>query len=276
MANIYDYMDYRKFLRGKIEEYRQSNPNLSYRNLNMRFGFNSSGFLNTVLSGERNIGKKAMNNICKGLSLNEKESRFFETLVCFNQAKTVEEKDYFYNKLVANYPIHHPKILEAKHYKIFANWYYIAILELVRTVNFDADPDWISKKLKPNVPAKVVSEALEDLEETGLIVRDNEGKFKRPDYMITTPDVVSSLSLIKFHEQLNELSMDALRKDQVCDKEYSTLTVATSQGVIQKIKKVIQDCQNDIHALLETSKQERTEVVHINMQMFKLTNGGCE
>lgn len=99
MPNIYDYTDYRKFLKDKVDELRVENPRLSYRNINKRFGLKSSGFVNTIFTGERNLGRVAMGNVCRGLELNEKESMFFELLVHFGQARTAEERDYYLNRL---------------------------------------------------------------------------------------------------------------------------------------------------------------------------------
>ena len=275
MNSIYDYLDYRKFLKDRIKEMRKDNPNFSYRYFNMKSGLKSSGHLKLILDGERNLGKKSMYSVCKGIGLSDKEAQFFETLVQFNQSKDNEQKDHFYNKLIKNYPAQHAKILESKYYKIFSHWYYVAILELVRLDSFRASARWIGNKLKPNVPAVHIRHALYDLELLGLLKKTEDGKYERTDKMLGTPDEVKSIALINFHEQMTHLALRALKKDTVKEKEYSTLTIALSDVKITKLKRKMQDFKREIHAFLEeTDENDKSDVVHINLQLFKLTNGG--
>jgi len=274
MNNIYDYLDYREFLKKRVEYMKETNPNFSYRYFNMKSGLKSSGHLKLVMDGHRNLGKKGMYNIARGLGLSDKESRFFEHLVCFSQAKTAEEKDHFYGKLVDHYPPKHAKIVEATHYKVFAHWYYIAILELVRLDDFRESARWISKKLRPNVPLEKVETAISELEEAGLLIRDDNGKLIRSEQMIATPEKVRSVAVIRFHEQLTHLGVNALKRDPVIEKEFSTLTIAMSKDNVERLKEKIQEFKKELHGMLETSVAEKTDVVHINLQLFKLTHGG--
>lgn len=275
MNSVYDYLDYRKFLNDRIKEMRTANPNFSYRYFNMKSGLKSSGHLKLILDGERNLGKKSMYNVCKGVGLSDKEAQFFETLVQFNQAKENDQKDFFYKKLVKHYPAQHAKMLESKYYNIFSHWYYVAILELIRLDSFKASARWIGKKLRPNVPAVHIRHALHELEQLGLIIKNEDGRFERTDKMLGTPDEVRSIALINFHEQMTQLAIRALKHDAVHEKEYSTLTIALSEDKISKLKKKMQDFKKEIHALLEeTDELGKSDVVHINLQLFKLTNGG--
>ncbi len=99
MNNVFEYLNYREFLKDRITHMRQENPNFSFRYFNRKAGFKSSGQLKLVADGNRNLGKKGIYNVCRGLGMTGKEAEFFESLVFFNQAKTHDEKDHYYKEL---------------------------------------------------------------------------------------------------------------------------------------------------------------------------------
>ncbi len=272
--SIYDYLDYREFLKDRIDHLRMTNESFSYRYFNMKSGMKSSGHLKQIIDGKLNLGKRSMYNVCKGFGFSDKESRFFEKLVSFNQAKTVEEKEHFYEKLLDCYPAKHPKIVEAKHYHVFARWYYVAMMEIVRLETFKEDPKWIAKKLKQDVPVHVVRQALQDLVHLGFLDRCSEGRLKPTNKMITTPDEVESLAVIRYQQQMTKLGCHAIAKDPVEKKESSTLTIALSKDEFSELKKKIQNFRDEIHTFLEGASEETKEcVAHLNLQLFQLTKG---
>ena len=67
------------------------NAALSYRYLSQKAGINSSAFFPQVIGGARNLAKRSLLKVCKALDLQGPEAEFFENLVFFNQARTVEE-----------------------------------------------------------------------------------------------------------------------------------------------------------------------------------------
>lgn len=273
MNSIYDYLDYRDFLKDRITDLKAKGPAFSVRNLNRRAGLKSSGHLSLIINKRRNLGRDAMYKVSQGFGLNERESRFFVNLVNFNQAKTLEEQNHFYRRLLKDYPPKHSKLIDSKHYEIFSHWYYIAILELIQTGNFRSDPSWISKRLKPRVSEAKVKRALEDLMKLKLIT-ENNGKIERGNTMIATPDPVRSVAVANFQEQLSKLAMKSLKKDAVVDKEFSTLTIAISKEDFGEVKRRIQEFIKELHSLLEISDKDKAEVAHINLQLFKLTSAG--
>lgn len=273
MNSIYDYLDYREFLKDRLALLKAKGPAFSIRNLNRRSGLKSSGHLSLIVSGKRNLGRDAMYKVCRGLGLTEKETQFFVSLVNFNRARTAEEKNHFYKLLLRAYPPKHAKIINSKHYNMFSEWYYVPIMELARTHDFRPDPSWISGRLKPKVSATKVKNAIDDLLHLGLM-KKNADRIEPVDKMIATPDVVRSVLVTNYQERLTRLAVESLKKDPVDDKEFSTLTIAVAKDDVVEIKRRMQEMKRELHAFLESSESKKTDVVHINLQMFKLTSGG--
>ena len=274
MTDIYNYLDFREFIKDRIDLLKEENPRFSRRYFCNKSGLKSSSYLNMVMSGDRNIGAKGMYGICKGLGLSDKEANFFQSLVRFNQALIHEEKEKYYDELIGLYPKKHTRVIEAKYYKVFSCWYYVSILELVRLDSFRENFDWISKKFRIKVSRPRIKGAIKDLLEVGLLVRNETGRLKPADLVVSTPEEVSSMAVVNFHQQMLTLSLDALKNDPVDEKENSAIVVAMSKERIPEIKRRIQEFKRELVDMIEKENLNKTDVVYINLQLSKLTNGG--
>jgi uncharacterized protein (TIGR02147 family) len=98
---IFDYADYRQFLKDRFAELKGRNPNLSHRWLARKAEVNSSAFFKMIMDGQRNLTKQSIYKVCLAFDLADAEATYFENLVFFNQAKSLDEKNHFFSKLVA-------------------------------------------------------------------------------------------------------------------------------------------------------------------------------
>lgn len=272
--SVFDFTNYREFLSGYFAEMKEENPGFSYRSFNKRAGIKSSGFLKLVIDGERNLAQEGVYKVSKGLKLGSREAKFFAALVKMNQAKSHDEKEHHYKDLCNLFPSKHPNLISHLHYKIFSHWYSIAILEMVRLDSFKDDPEWIGRRLYPKVERARVAEALKDLEEIGLIKRDESGKWIRSEEMIATPDEVKSLSVVNFHDQMAALARKIVKEKTNADKDFSSLTVAVSKDQFTKIRNMIREFRRKLHSVIEDEEKGKTLVAHINFQLFKLVKEG--
>ncbi len=271
IKEIYQFVDYREFLKDRISFLKETLPTFSYRNFNRRAGMKSPAHLKLIMDGKRNLTSDSAEKICKGFRLSKKESRFFHALVNFCQAGTYDEKNLYYQQLVDFTPKKSPATLQSKYYKIYSNWYYLALMEVVRLDNFREDYHWIANKLKPPISVPKAKHAMKELEGLGLISRDEAGRLKKTDEMLATPNVVRSLSITEFHEQLMELSKEAVKMDPVDDREFSAITMAISTEKMAELKDALQEFRRKLHRQLEEGNNNKTEVVNINLGFIKLT-----
>lgn len=273
-TSIYEYLDFRAYLRDEIARRKESQHGFSFRAFNMRSGFKSPSHLSMITNGEINAGAKAVTKLCKGLNLSSRESKFFATLVNFNQATTHIDKDNFYNALLKLYPPRQPNLIGEKYYKIFNRWYHATILELVRLECFQEDPYWIAEQLKPRVSVPKVRHALDTLCEYGLLVRDDANRLVPAEPNLTTPDSVASLAIINYNKQLIARSAQAVEHDPASQKEFSSITVAMSEQTFADVKKRIQEFRDELHAFTEerASNDPTSCVANINLQLFTTTD----
>lgn len=274
MVSIYNYTDYRKYLKEKFEELKKTKAQFSYRYFNRLAGIKSSGFLKLVIDGKRNLADEGISKIAKGLQLSDNEKRFFFNLVKFNQASTHEEKEYFFTEISKNKGFIKAKSLIAAQYALFSHWYYVAILELVRLDDqVTKNLDWLSHRIYPTVGIRELKKAVKDLKKLKLITQNHDGSLSRQETMLTTPDEVQSVAVSNFHIQMSNMASWAVEHHQPETREFSALTSAMSQRGFQLIKRELQEFRRKIHSILEQEDHEEKEIVgHMNLQLFQLSH----
>ena len=94
------------------------------------------------------------------LGLNREQSVYFENLVFFNQARSIDGKTFYYEKLLRASAKSSFRKLETTQLQIFRRWYAIAIREMLSLKDFRNKPAWITDRLLPWVEQYEAQESL--------------------------------------------------------------------------------------------------------------------
>jgi len=272
MKSIYEYIDYREFLRDWCAHAKAKGKGFSYRNFARQAGLSSSGFLKMVIDGERNLAPETIARFAKVIKLRSGEARFFEQLVMFNQAKTNDEKNHYYSKIAQNRRFKKAHHLTRDRFEYLGKWYYAAVREMVTLPDFREDPAWIARKLKPSITKSEAQSALDTLIRLGLVERGGDGKLVTKENGVRTEDEVISLAAANYHREMIKRAHEALSLCKAKDRNISSLTVAMSKDGFKKLKQRIHEFRKEIIAMLE-EEGEAEDVYQVNFQLFGLTEG---
>ena len=199
--DLYQFTNYRTYLQDYYRFQKLGNPNFSLRFFAKKAKFPSHGLLNYVMEGKRNLGKKTLDKLAIALGLNREQAVYFENLVFFNQARAIDEKTFYYEKLLRAPAKSSFRKLETTQLQIFRRWYNIAIREMLNLKDFRNNPAWISDRLLPKVEQYETQESLDMLLTQGLIKKTANG-YKTVDPDITTDDEVKSFLVKNYHLQM--------------------------------------------------------------------------
>src|SRR5262245_40963554 len=127
--SVFDYDDYRKFLRDTYAANKKLTPKFSFRFFAKQAGFSSPMTLKRVIEGHRNIATPSIAKFAKALKLNGEETQFFSNLILFCQAKSVETKQRYARALLGARLYKRSRPLAKTQYDYWSQWYYVAIRE---------------------------------------------------------------------------------------------------------------------------------------------------
>lgn len=269
---IFEYDNYREFLKDMYAHLKTTKPQFSYRYFSRVAGFKSPNFLKLVIDGERNLSSDSLQKFVKALKLDAKEGPFFRHLVLLGQATTLEEKKYFAEELIKSkfYKKLHP--LKKVQYAYYANWYMIPIREMVGLKNFKEDPKWIAKQLKPNITTKEAEVALEQLEKLGLICREANGTLIKADEFVTTEEEVDSISVVSFLKSMANLGIQSIYDLDEKERDVSAATITLSKENFVQVKTLIQNFRKELLAISKQNTGANNNVYQVNFHLFPLTN----
>ncbi|MFH1873853.1 MAG: TIGR02147 family protein [Pseudomonadota bacterium] len=221
--NIFKYDNYRTYLRDWFNWMKATKHKYSYRLFSKEAGFKSPNQLMLVMNGQRNVTMDTLQIFCETLGLAENESKYFELLVKFNQAKDMPSKTRFFKELSV-YWMRSENILKKEQYRYLSNWFYTAIREMVVLKDFQEDGNWIAKKLDNLISPAQAEKAIQALLDLKLLKRTKNGKLVQTSIYTTTGDEVRDVAAYIFHEQMIKMAAESLKQKDADYRNISSLT----------------------------------------------------
>ena len=271
MKSIFEYLDYRQYLRDYYEEKKQTTPAFSMRMLAKQIGIRSPSFFKMVIDNQRSLSDAVIEKFTTALKLKSKEAQYFESLVLFNQSKTDKQRELHLSRMIKLRPQIKSADLSKEQYEYFRFRYFVIIREMVALPHFQEDYEWIASSLTPSIRPHEAQHAIQSLIKIGLLKRDKDGKLMQQDASIATLPEVFSIELFNLHREWVKLAQERFPVVPPENRDYSAMTVPVPKSKVKNIKKMIADFRDEILAYLNTGDQEFEEVYQINMQMFPVT-----
>lgn len=264
------YTNYRVYLKDFYAFRKAKNPAFSHRFFAAKAGLTSPNYLKLVMDGQRNLSAKSMARFVVGLGLSGRRAEFFENLVQFNQADSLEDRNLHYSKLAKARTRAGLKSLDEGQFDLFTNWRHLVLREMVGLKGFKRHPHWISQQMHGAITPKEAEESLNQLERLGLVRKTANG-YRQVDVNISTQDEVRSLLVKNYHRQMLQLAADALDRMPKQQRDISAVTIPIRKADFGKVKEYLQLMRKELLNLAaETDTGEA--IVQINLQLFPLTS----
>ncbi len=267
-GRIFEYQDFRQFFQDRYEIRKHENPALSLRYIAAKTGMDP-GTLSRVMKGERKLDTRFAGRLGQALGLIGDEKEYFENLVLFSQAKSQTEKNHFYEKLLK---LMGSKVrtLEERQYEYYRNWYHVALRELLNTYEFTGDFQELARLLRPAIRPQEARKAVQLLEESGLVEKDEQGRYFLTEALISSGNAISSMLADNFHTSMGEIAVRALQEIDRDERSFSALTLSLSKEGFQSVDAALARFRRTV---LEIAKRDAKVdgVYQMNFQLFPLS-----
>jgi uncharacterized protein (TIGR02147 family) len=269
MINIFEFTDYRAYLRAYFDDRKKTDTRFSHRWLAQRLDLSTSNFIMLVMQGKRNLNQSLCLKISEVFKHSRKEAEYFENMVRFIQSGTSKEKDLYFSRLAALRKNIKVDKIEENQYEYYSNWYNPVIRELVTSPGFDGKPDTLCRLLQPSITPKQAKRSIELLQKLGLIKKRGSGYVQTAPLIATGPEV-NSLAVANFHRAMGRLAVEALDRIPKQERNITASTVYLTADMFDTVRKKIEDFRKELLALAETVK-EGERVYQINFQVFPVS-----
>jgi uncharacterized protein (TIGR02147 family) len=234
--------DYRVSLATELRQRQARNPRYSLRSFARDLGVSVTA-LSDVLSGKRHFSKRNVGRVSNYLGWTPLQ---INALLDSTSSASTQQLQ-----------------LADDEFRVISDWHYLVILNLARMRQAQSSPKWISEQT--GIPREQAKEALERLVRLGYISTSN-GQLKRLVPEVATTTEIPSAAIRKYHRQNFRLAEQAQEHVGFEHRLISSVTVATDPARFKKAKKMLNECMDKLHALLESD--EPSQVVTLSIQMF--------
>lgn len=269
MVDIFQYTNYRMYLKACYEFLKENNSAFSYRYFSSRCGYKSPNFLKLVIDGKRNLSEESIEKFISFFKMKKAEAKYFTLLVEFNQAKTSAHKSQLAQEIMRQSTFKRLHPLGQDHFEYYSKWYYVAVREIFATKQIKLDAKAIAAQLIPKVSEPDVKKAIDTLLRLGLIKKQNN-YYVQVDKLITTGDEVSSSAVADYHKNMLSLAADSIDSIKRELRDISSVTVSLSPENVTELKTLIQKFRKNVLELSEQD-QKKLNVYQVGIQMFPLS-----
>jgi uncharacterized protein (TIGR02147 family) len=273
-ADIFNYSDYRAFLKDYFAFKKAESRRFTFSLFAAMTGFASPSFLKLVMENKKNLTKPSVLKIARGLRLRKNPAQYFEDLVFFNQAATLEDKSYFLERINEYRRKNRPEKLLPGEYDYLGKWYHCVIREMVDLAGFTEDPRWIAEKLVHTVKTEDITGSLKFLEEKGFLGRDESGRLVKKDKTIATGDIgqqeMLNTIVRAFHLTMVRFAEESIQNQPKAVRNTSNTTISLSAAGYEIATKRIEQLRME---LLEIAKfdDNADRIYQLNINLFPFT-----
>jgi uncharacterized protein (TIGR02147 family) len=267
--SIYNYTDFRLYLKHFYQESKKTCRGFSFRKLSEMLGFNSPNFIQLVINGKRNISKDSIEKISSGIGLKSGEKEYFKYLVLLKQSKSEVEKNFYFG-LISKFRFRkNLLILSDSQFEYIEDWITPLLREYLRDKPTTIDLHKLVDLFYTDVTLHRIKKSIKVLLKLGMLTIDENGRYRQSAPFLSTENDLSSLAVRKYHKDVLSVAQQALDHIKVINREFNSMTVTVSKKGLNKIKKKLQDYKTEISQIVKNDTDTNT-VCHINMQMYPL------
>ena len=270
MKPLVTYTDYRTYLSDMVGHRKAEGLPASNRWFAQKMGINSTSWLTMVVKGRIGLSKVTANKLSGILRHSILETRFFETLVFFNQSRSTEDRNRYYQELCTLAKTKEARLVSKDQYDFYSEWYHSAVRSIIGMYGFTGDFKKLAAMVIPSITPAQARKSVELLESIKLIVKNKSGGYEIADTAITTGEDVQSLAWANFQPETMRLAQEAMDRFDRTRRYIGTQTVGVSEETFIAIRQLLIDTKNKI-AEMANSDQTADRVYQINFQAFPLS-----
>jgi uncharacterized protein (TIGR02147 family) len=266
--DIFNYLDYRSFLKDRIAYLQSKNKKYSQRWIAKKAGFKSPQLISMILSGQRSLSSTNAQLLSLALDLSDKEEEYFLLTVDLAHLDNSEKQMELVAKIKTHFKNGLFKEISDEGLEYIRKWYYPAFREMVALKNYNDSAETSAEAL--GLTVEQIQEARNLLLELKYLEL-KDGKLQRTQPSLHAPNFVSPVVMAHYHLQMLEKSFNALSLARE-HRYFDNLTIAVPKKLLPEMHEMIRRWIRELDLLAESYPQ-KDEVYQLNLQFFSLTQG---
>jgi len=255
MVNIFDYLDYKEYLKAYYTEQRAQRPHFTFQWIAERAGFANRGFVHSIFNNPK-TRLSAANSIklLKVIPLTRNEKEYFNLMVAYKQENNETEK---LRILEIMKELRKPLVsdhLNSDKKEFFSKWYHGVIRSIIGMITFKGTYKQLSRWLFPPITPEEAEESVALLERLQIVHRTCDDTYT----LNTAPNLINSADIPKIDRNRSHIGlMDAAQQiliQNFPDTQVRSMTVGISEKTAELIQKENLEHLEHIKRLIQNDK----------------------
>ena len=268
LGSIFNYLDYRDYLKDYDEERKKKFPLFSYQMFGMKLNISAS-HLFSVLEKKRHLPVRCVPAAKKILGLSGRTAQYFDLLLAALRTKKLREHDELMSKAFQLRDIHRHS-LEKEELTYLHQWWNVVIRSFLQINQGKIDPKGIANNIRPKLSEEQVKESIELLKKIGLVTNIGHGRVKLSDAHLTIGGAEKFKAIREFQSQVMDLAKSSLQEIPPAERDVSTLTMAIDEDCFEDVKCMLQEFRRQIQIRIEEVPVP-SRVMQLNLSFFPVS-----
>lgn len=270
--SIYQYVDYRAFLKDRFRWLQGQDAAFSQRKLAREAGFANPGFFNEVIQGRRKLSPAAIDRMGVGLALESNETEFLRVLVAYTEAKSLSEKEQAHQRLEQRRNRHFFRRLSQSQSKYYLDFNYPLVRAAIEACDFRGNYQVLGDFLRPPMAAASVKRYVRDLCEWGLVEQRRDGRYQVTHSYLEPPEEMRD-ALMRLQQAWLSQTVFQINTVPPGERHVSSALLTVSEPTYKAILQHIEKAREEILRLVKNDK-DVDRVVLFNIQVLPRGGGG--
>lgn len=268
MKSIFEFYDYRLYMRAFYEERKQTSA-FSWRQFSKLAGFSSPNYMKVVCDGKSRLSNAGIEPVANAMGLVDYEKIYFQKLVEFDEAKDEPSKKRVLQEIREMAKEYKIKMLDGDAFMYFESWLNPVVREIA-AMNPGAKPLALSKLCIPETNATEIRHSIDFLLSSGLLKKTSENHYRQTEKIVSGSSEIMPLALRSMHRQMADLARKSIETIPVSKRYFSGLTATLSQAEYDQIIEELENFRQRIVRIASGAKNGQ-KVYRLNLQFFPLT-----
>jgi uncharacterized protein (TIGR02147 family) len=265
MRSVFDYLDYRAYLKDAYEERKSERSFYSYRVMAQSLGMYPSNLFG-ILHGKGHLPTRCLPRAVEVLGLSGRAAEYFQLLVSQSRERSTKARADIMEKAIALRDVSR-RSLEERELEYFGHWWTAVVRATLDLTAGRAEPEELASCLVPPVGAAEVRASVELLSELGLVKKASSGRLLPAEAHLTAGGKSKSIAVHAFQKQIQTLASESLDRFGPEERDVSTLTLSMGEQAFQEIRELLRECRRQIQKTVEESTSP-DRVMHLSMAFF--------
>lgn len=271
LPNIFQYIDFRKFLEDYYSMRKAFDQGFTHTFICYRLGQeNAKSYFNNIVKGRASVTSTFVDRFINLLELKSDEAKYFRALVNYNQTKSPQEKEFFFDQLVRLNSTPN-KTVDRNAYLFYKEWYHSAIRALLDIFDFKDDYKALASHVFPIITLKQARDSVTLLKRLELISQNRKGYWKPTDKVIVTGDFIKDAMVKQFQMKCLEHARSVLANGSNQAHRNITLTISLSDKAYQRMTDRLQQMKSEIRSIIHKDEDPASRVYHLNVNLFPMS-----